>query len=381
MFLNFTRLYLAYIVITLFFFTVIVFYFYSVNTEFYTSFVPSLSYALFVSSAETGGGAQGVDPNYATGVTDGEGNFYISIYRDKRRNGKPQIRFYFKVSQRDHSVSMLESLQKFFSCGTISVESQSKKTMRFVVNNLNDIKNVIIPHFENYPLITSKKLNFYSFKEAFNIFNEGGHLTEEGLSKIEFIQSEMNRGRSFDDKFNSIEANASINPAWLQGFTDAEGNFGAFINIVNSNEEQSNNVIEIRIKTNFNISQNIHDIGVLNSIKNFFGSGFIKPNLEDVGDLSEVKSTGLTVANFVNSHLDSIISFFDKYPLLTQKNLDYLDFKKFILLKEAKAYRTKEGLREMLDLAYGMNSGRFGESKRKEYVFPEWNENTTVRVK
>jgi hypothetical protein len=55
----------------------------------------------------------------------------------------------------------------------------------------------------------------------------------------------------------------------------------------------------------------------------------------------------------------------DQYSLLTSKQLDYLDFKKFLALKEAKAYRTKEGLKEMKNIVLGMNSGRYGESKRR----------------
>lgn len=44
----------------------------------------------------------------------------------------------------------------------------------------------------------------------------------------------------------------------------------------------------------------------------------------------------------------------------TRKQLDYLDFKKFLELKISKAYFTKDGYDEMYKLSSSMNSGRGG---------------------
>jgi hypothetical protein len=60
-----------------------------------------------------------LNPNYVTGITDAEGNFYISIYKDKRRNNKIQVRFFFTISQRDHSEKMLFNLLDYFGCGKV----------------------------------------------------------------------------------------------------------------------------------------------------------------------------------------------------------------------------------------------------------------------
>lgn len=65
--------------------------------------------------------------------------------------------------------------------------------MRFVVQSKTDIINKIIPHFTNYPLITSKELNFESFKEASEIVKRGDHLNLEGLNKIIEIKNSMNK--------------------------------------------------------------------------------------------------------------------------------------------------------------------------------------------
>jgi len=68
---------------------------------------------------------------------------------------------------------------------------------------------------------------------------------------------------------------------------------------------------------------------------------------------------------YSNSKPSTFVPILDQYSLFTSKQLDYLDFKKFLALKEAKAYRTEEGLKEMKNIVLGMNSGRYGESKRR----------------
>ena len=322
-----------------------------------------------------------IDPYYLTGITDGEGNFYISIYEDKRRSNKPQVRFFFKVSQRDHSVNMLYALANFLNCGSVTIENKNTKTMRFVVNNIEDIEKRVIPHFDKYPLISSKRLNYESFKKAFIFFKNGEHLKPEGLSQIIAIKNSMNKGRPFEDKFYSVglPKNIIIKPSWLQGLADGEGSFGVYLNATNSIKEK--NIIEISIKTDFNIGQNIHDISILDAIKMFFGKGFIKPKLKDFSDINEIKSTCLNAANYINNDPHSFLPFFKEYPLITQKQLDLLDFIKFYELKQSKAYLKLDGFKLMLEIAQGMNSGRFGKSKRNIIQIPEWNQQTKVIIK
>jgi hypothetical protein len=74
-----------------------------------------------------------------------------------------------EITQKDHSTGILKDLQKFFgsrSCRGGLTVSKRDKTVEFFAKNFEDILLKIIPHFEAYPLVTSKELNFESFKEA-----------------------------------------------------------------------------------------------------------------------------------------------------------------------------------------------------------------------
>jgi len=51
----------------------------------------------------------------------------------------------------------------------------------FTVRSLDDIINVIIPHFDKYPLLTQKKGDYLLFKIAALLMQKGSHLTAVGL--------------------------------------------------------------------------------------------------------------------------------------------------------------------------------------------------------
>uniref|UniRef100_UPI002238B2C8 LAGLIDADG endonuclease n=1 Tax=Ramaria cf. rubripermanens TaxID=2016387 RepID=UPI002238B2C8 len=145
---------------------------------------------------------------------------------------------------------------------------------RYKVSSINDIITYIIPHFDNYPLLSSKQLNYLDFKKAINLISNGEHLNLEGVTELNKISSEMNINRSFLDKWNffssqellrEIKPVDRLEPEWVQSFTDSEGIFNYYYRKVNSGS------------ISFSISQNLHDYPLLISIKKFFGAGKIYP--------------------------------------------------------------------------------------------------------
>ena len=53
---------------------------------------------------------------------------------------------------------------------------------------------IIIDHFDNYPIITSKLNNYKLFKLAYNLFINKENLSIEGIEKLVAIKSSMNLG-------------------------------------------------------------------------------------------------------------------------------------------------------------------------------------------
>lgn len=289
-----------------------------------------------------------LSPWWVTGITDSEGNFSISIANDNK------IHAAFKVAQKTHSINILLSLQDYFSCGTVCIDNRQFDTYKFTVSKLDDLLNIIIPHFEKYELQTSKQLDFLDFKEAVLLFRDGSRLKNK--SCILSIKNRMNNQRSFDERWHYYNRILFIRPEWLQAFIDGEGSFQFTMS-----HTLSRNKTSLAVSATLEIAQNSHSIKLLDAIKRYLTVGYLKPKY-DITSLEGAKSSR-SVNRFIVSQFDIITNFVDKYPMLTRKHLDYLDWKKLISLKKQKAYLTYEGKLEMFKIKSGMNSKRSDISK------------------
>jgi hypothetical protein len=71
-----------------------------------------------------------------------------------------------------------------------------KNEVRYTVTNLEDLINVIIPHFNSYPLLTKKHIDYALFCKVVNLLANKGRLTKEGLEEVVSIRASINRGLS-----------------------------------------------------------------------------------------------------------------------------------------------------------------------------------------
>jgi hypothetical protein len=90
---------------------------------------------------------------------------------------------------------VLELIKSYFG-ETGNILKQGKDSVQYRVASLKDLTNVIIPHFNKYPLITQKKADFILFKKVVDLMNNKEHLTLEGLQKIIAFKASLNLGLS-----------------------------------------------------------------------------------------------------------------------------------------------------------------------------------------
>jgi len=86
-------------------------------------------------------------------------------------------------------------LQEFFGCGVI-VNKKTRNEASFRVNSLQDLTNIIIPHFSNYPLLSQKAADFLLFTKIVKLIHNKVHLTEDELQQIINLRASMNTGLS-----------------------------------------------------------------------------------------------------------------------------------------------------------------------------------------
>jgi len=165
-----------------------------------------------------------ITPEQLVGFCDAEAAFYVGVSSRSKSHLGYQARMQFIIKLGVDSVSTLFAIQKFFGgVGTISWANSAKTAVQYSINSTKDIRDKVIPLFEQFPLISSKRQNYEDFLKVLVIMESKLHLTSEGLEVIINIAKVMNSGRSHQDKVLYIESIANsiiITPAWLSGFMD-----------------------------------------------------------------------------------------------------------------------------------------------------------------
>ncbi len=86
---------------------------------------------------------------------------------------------------------LLREIQRFF--GNVGSFKVKENIVQFRVFSIEELC-VIIDHFDNFPLVTKKHIDFLLFKEAVTLIKNKEHLTLEGFNKIISLRASMNLG-------------------------------------------------------------------------------------------------------------------------------------------------------------------------------------------
>ena len=138
---------------------------------------------------------------YLTGYVDGEGCFCVSVNRSRRHRFGWEIRPSFSVSQNRDRAEVLRIFQQQFQCGTIRPD-RSDHTLKYEVRSVRDLRERVIPHFQRYPLLSSKRDVYQAFAHVCALMAQGAHLNLTGLQTILQLASGINAGKK---KFPRLE--------------------------------------------------------------------------------------------------------------------------------------------------------------------------------
>lgn len=245
-------------------------------------------------------------------------------------------------------------MQAYFSCGTVVIDNRKENAYKFLVSNLKDLTNIIIPHFDKYNLQSSKQLDFLNFKDAVELLKHRND--DDNIQLILSLKNNMNSKRAYSERWKHfINSPVNIKAEWLQAFIDGEGSFQFMI------YETVNRGKPVLITSStLEIAQSSHDAILLDQIRLFLEAGYLKPKY-DIYNLKSAEASR-SVNRLVISDSSVVIKFVDKYPMLTRKHLYYIDWKKLVQLKSEKAHKSVEGIAKMRTLKQSMNSFRIDRS-------------------
>ena len=128
---------------------------------------------------------------YISGYVDGEGCFTVSISPRAKLAVGWEVRPSLSVSQNGDRAEVLQLIQAHFECGSIRPD-RSDKTLKWETRRLEDLLGRVIPHFEQYPLLSGKRFDFECFVSICRSMADGEHRTTSGLTKIVELVAGMN---------------------------------------------------------------------------------------------------------------------------------------------------------------------------------------------
>ena len=133
-----------------------------------------------------------------------------------------------------------------------------------------------------------------------------------------------------------------LDAQWITGFVDGEGCFYVGIN------PHEDLTAGFQVLPEFTVVQHERDVQVLHALKAYFGCGLVRVNH---GDRMAYRVRG------IKHLLEHIVPFFVKHPLKTRKNVDFQKFRDVLLLIDAGAHLTAEGIEKIRSIAGQMNRG------------------------
>jgi LAGLIDADG endonuclease len=240
----------------------------------------------------------------------------IMIERQSTKIGY-KVKAIFNIHLNCNDLPLLQKIQAFFGgIGLIHI-AKTGKSASFKVQRLNDLKNVIIPHFKSYPLWSEKNFNFELWLQCVKLMENKQHLTQDGFNKILSLKSALNLGLS--DNLQSTFPNivpierpaysvseAPFKPNWISGFTEGEGSF--FVSI-----SQTTNQVRIF----YSIGLNNRETLLIKKIQEFFSG------IGNISYYTKNKSVQYVIVN-VKDLSTIIVPHFYKFGLRENKLHNYL---------------------------------------------------------
>jgi hypothetical protein len=190
--------------------------------------------------------------------------------------------------------------------------------------------------FITSPLDQFEVRNLLSFDAPIlgNIRGRGGVCRYKSLTTRGLYTQATNNGNT---------SGRGLEPNWVTGFADGEASFHVSIYKCDSYKTKW------RVIPSFQIELHEKDLGLLNQIQSFFGVGTIRINKK--------RNSANYCVQSIKDLTSVIIPHFVQYPLITQKQADFLLFKSVVELMNSKEHLTSEGFNKIVVIKASMNLG------------------------
>ena len=136
-----------------------------------------------------------LNPYWISGFVSAEGNFDVRLPSTNSKLGY-RVQLRFRISQHSRDLILMQKIVEYLGSGKI-YKYAGKSTVSFTIVDFKDITNILVPFFNENPLIGMKLYDYIDWCKIHSLMLNRFHLTVEGINSIRKIKSGMNTAREF----------------------------------------------------------------------------------------------------------------------------------------------------------------------------------------
>ena len=290
-----------------------------------------------------------ISPYFVTGFTDAEGCFRLKISKNNKYALGWVVQAEYVIHLHEKDLTLLKEIQIFFGGIGIIYKGQ-KNSVSYSISARKDLV-IVLAHFDKYPLITDKFRDYLLFRSAFAITSKGP-LDANTLQELVNIRSVLNRGltqllkQAFPLTTPVDKPKRGIveipHGDWVAGFTAGEGHFSVFLGKPRGRKQSVSAVVV------FTLTQHSRDEQLMESLIKYLGCGHFYRRVSEKGVDFKCRT--------LEDNCEKIIPFFQKYVIHGAKGQEFKHWCRIAYLVKKKTHLTPEGLSEIKQIQYKMNT-------------------------
>lgn len=314
-----------------------------------------------------------INPYFLTGFVQADGCFHVSLQKSKKSKHNIKILPTFCLTQLNSfnkQISpVLRMSRELLGTGHYITDKRNNcSSLR--INTLKQLNLFLLPHFEKFPLLSTKKEDFLFFKEIVESMSNSTYrkscIFSSLLEKSVLLNSKGKYRKEYKNSIQSLCApNAEkdtfgsgvveMHPQFVSGFFQGDGSFGFSFR---TRRNKENKTIP-KLAPFFTLAQENNSLDLLTALRGFFKCG-------------KIYGVSANYSRWMVSDrkllIEKVLPHFDSFPLIGEKNKNLLIFKKCLALLTRK--EDKQGnIQKIVELCYDYNMG--GKRKRlskEEYL-------------
>jgi len=282
--------------------------------------------------------------SYLAGLIEGDGTFAVHDTSSTNKKYNPKIIIVFNKAD----LTLAKYLQSITNCGLVSIKSDRGYVL-WEIQDIIGVYNIVklINGYMRTPKIEALN-RIINWLNTYIDNNQNSNLT---IRKT--ILDNINKLEIKGIDISPIESNP-----WLSGFSDADANFS-----INIHKRTNKNSTRVQLFYRLEIRQTYHRLNndgeqttyfsIMSNLANYLGSNLLSR--------SRIKGDKQFYSFIVMAHnkinLIKISNYFNKFPLLSSKHLDYMSWKYILELQQSNSITTSY-LDEALRIRKNFNKTR-----------------------